>query len=347
MVRRAVLVGCGVMGARWATALSTSPLRDRVQLVGLVDVDTALAISVRDANGLTDAVVGADLAEMLKAGNAEIVFDVAVPAVRKAIVIAAFEHGCDVLTEKPMAASLEDARDILAAARKARRQHAVTQNRRFKASIRRIRKFIASGALGDISALHCDFFIGAHFGGFRDEMEHVLLLDMAIHTFDAARFMSGKDAVAVYCQETNPKGSWYAHGAAANAIFELGDHTTFTYRGSWAAEGANTSWEATWRVVGSKGSLLWDGEDAISASVVDGDEGFFRPLRSVTIPEWTDERVTNEHVSAVEDFLDALDNGSAPESVGTDNIKSLAMVFGAIESARKRQLVLVDSGSST
>ena len=33
-----------------------------------------------------------------------------------------------------------------------------------------------------------------HFGGFREEMDNVLLLDMAIHTFDAARFVSGQGA---------------------------------------------------------------------------------------------------------------------------------------------------------
>lgn len=340
-MKRAVLVGCGVMGARWAAALSASPLRERVELVGLVDVDPVLAATVRDANGLVSAKAGADLDLMLEELRPDIVFDVAIPSVRKQIVTTAFKHGCDVLTEKPMAGTLEDANDILAAVRKTGRLHAVTQNRRFKESIRRIRAFLASGAIGDVSALHCDFFIGAHFGGFRDAMEHVLLLDMAIHTFDAARFMSGRDAVAVYCQETNPKGSWYAHGAAANAIFELADQVTFTYRGSWAAEGSNTSWEAAWRIIGSRGTLLWDGETSITAHVVDGDEGFFRPLREVAVPQWSDLKVTNEHVSAIEDFLDALDGGRPPESVGTDNIKSLAMVFGAIESARKRQLVLV------
>jgi predicted dehydrogenase len=344
-VKRAVLVGCGVMGARWASALCAAPLRDRVQLIGLVDVDVNAASAVRDANGLVGVPVASNLSSVLPELKPDVVFDVAVPAARRELVTTAFEYGCDVLTEKPMAATLGDARAILAAAQRAGRVHAVTQNRRFKQSIRRIRQFLASGAIGEVSAFHCDFFIGAHFGGFRDLMEHVLLLDMAIHTFDAARFMSGKDAVAVYCQETNPRGSWYAHGAAANAIFELGGDTTFTYRGSWAAEGANTSWEAAWRIVGSKGTLLWDGESDISANVVDGDEGFSRPLRPVPIPEWTDARVTNEHVSAIEDFLDALDGGSAPESVGTDNIKSLAMVFGAIESARKRQLVLVESGN--
>jgi len=221
----------------------------------------------------------------------------------------------------------------------------VTQNRRFKESIRRIREFLASGAIGDLSAMHCDFFVGAHFGGFRDAMQHVLLLDMAIHTFDAARFMSGKNAVAVYCRETNPKGSWYAHGAAADAIFELEDGVTFNYRGSWAAEGANTSWEASWRIIGSSGTLLWDGESTITASVVDGDAGFFRPIKPVEVPAWADAGVTNEHVSTIEDFLDALDNGTTPESAGPDNIKSLAMVFGAIESAGQRQRVQINAGT--
>jgi predicted dehydrogenase len=346
-VKRAVLVGCGVMGARWATALSKSPLRERVELAALVDVDRDVAESARQANGFSNAIVGTDLDATLKQVQADTVFDVAVPAARKDLVLTAFKHGCDVLTEKPLAASMSDAADILAASEKHGRLHAVMQNRRFKPSIRRIRRFLESGAIGDISAMHCDFFVGAHFGGFRDVMEHVLLLDMAIHTFDAARFMSGKDAIAVYCQETNPKGSWYAHGAAANAIFEMSDAVTFNYRGSWAAEGANTSWEATWRIVGSRGTLLWDGEDGISVNVVDGDDGFFRPLRSVPVPEWTDASVTNEHVSAIVNFLDALDGRGTPESVGTDNIKSLAMVFAAIKSAARRQLVPVQSGAST
>jgi predicted dehydrogenase len=345
-MKRAIQVGCGAMGAGWAKALSKSPLRERVELVALVDVERTAAEKLREAHGHTNAIVATDLGAALKEVQADIVFDVAVPSARKDLVVTAFEHGCDVLTEKPMAASMSDAIAILDASRKHGRLHAVTQNRRFKTSIRRIRQFLASGAIGEISAMHCDFFIGAHFGGFRDVMEHVLLLDMAIHTFDAARFMSGKDALAVYCQETNPKGSWYAHGAAANAIFEMSDGVTLNYRGSWAAEGANTSWEAAWRIIGSKGTLLWDGEDGISANVVDGDEGFFRPLRPVPIPDWQDTSVTNEHVSAIEDFLNALDGRGTPECVGADNIKSLAMVFGAIDSALRRQLVQIQSGAA-
>ena len=195
-MKRAVLVGCGVMGARWVSALCAPPLRDRVQLVGLVDRDLAVAAAVRDANGLASVPVATDLSSLLADTRPDVVFDVAVPAARREIVMSAFKQGCDVLTEKPMAATLEDAHSILAASRKTGRRHAVTQNRRFKESIRRIRQFLASGVLGEVSALHCDFFIGAHFGGFRDAMDHPLLLDMAIHTFDAARYMAGRVPVA-------------------------------------------------------------------------------------------------------------------------------------------------------
>ncbi len=52
-------------------------------------------------------------------------------------------------------------------------------------------------------------------------MTHVLLLDMAIHTFDAARLISSADPVGVYCHEWNPAGSWYDRDASAAAIFEM------------------------------------------------------------------------------------------------------------------------------
>jgi predicted dehydrogenase len=232
-----------------------------------------------------------------------------------------------------MATALADARALVAAADAAGRIHAITQNRRFNPGVRRLRRAIADGVIGRLNAIHADFFVGAQLGGFRDAMEHVLLLDMAIHTFDAARFISGKVPLAVYCHETNPQSSWYAHGSVANAIFEFSDDVLFTYRGSWSAEGANTGWDAAWRIVGSAGTLLWDGEDRLEAHVVAGNEGFFRPLREAEIPPPADVGETQGHASVIAGFLRAIESGSRPETVGSDNIRSLAMVFAAIESA--------------
>src|SRR5690606_11448044 len=133
--------------------------------------------------------------------------------------------------------------------------------------------------------------------------------------------------------ETNPASSWYAGGSVANAIFEFSDDVLFTYRGSWSAEGANTSWDAAWRIVGSKGTLLWDGEEAFTARVVDGEAGFFRPLREIEVPPPADADETQGHRSVIGDFIAAIESGRRPETDSRDNVKSLAMVLAATESA--------------
>ena len=341
MVFRAVLAGCGAMAKGWLKALAETPeLAGRVVVVGLVDLDLGAANRLRDEFGLS-AATGTDLDAMLTQTKPDLLFDVVIPSARRDVVMTGLRHGCHVLTEKPMAASLAEARDLVAAAKSAGRIHAVVQNRRYVEGVRRIREMIESGELGELTALHADFFIGAHFGGFREQMQDVLLLDMAIHTLDAARFMAGADPLAVYALESNPRGSWYAHGAAANAIFEFSDDVLFTYRGSWVAEGGTTSWESQWRIVGTTGTLLWDGAERFEARAVAGDSGFLRPLRDVAVPPPPRPAQTHGHASVIAEFLDAIETGRVPETAGSDNIKSLAMVFAAIESARTRQRVLI------
>ncbi|WP_082523539.1 Gfo/Idh/MocA family oxidoreductase [Ensifer sp. Root31] len=342
MRHRAVLCGCGAMAKGWLKALTESDfLRGKVEVVGLVDLDQTTAQALAAEFKLHDIIIGTDLPAVLRQSRADLLFDVVVPAARRAVVAAGLAHGCHVLSEKPMAATLEEARELRRLAADASRIHAIVQNRRFIDGVRRIRRLIQSGSLGELTALHCDFFLGPHFGGFREQMDNVLLLDMAIHTFDAARFMSGKDPLAVYCHEYNPQGSWYRHGAAANAIFEFSDNVAFTYRGSWCAQGANTSWESAWRITGSKGTLLWDGGERFEANVVSGREGFLRAVEPITVPEAEDRADTHGHASVIERFICAIDTGTVPETDGSDNIKSLAMVFGAIDSARDGKRVTI------
>ena len=338
MTFRAVIVGCGSMAKGWIKAVqSSAEIRHAVAIVGLVDLNLDAAKALQTEFGLGDALIGTDLEAVLHATHPDLLFDITVPSARRKCVLTGFAHGCHVLTEKPMAESLVDAREMIAAAKAAGRIYAVVQNRRYIEGVRRIRQTIESGVLGKITAIHADFFIGAHFEGFRQQMQNVLLLDMSIHTLDAARFLIGADPVAVYAQENNPSGSWYAHGAAANAIFEFSDDVIFTYRGSWVAEGAPTSWESKWRIIGTNGSLLWDGADHFESHSVADDSGFFRPLRDVVVPPAPHPSQTHGHASVIAAFLKAVETGQEPETAGNDNIKSLAMVLAAIESARTQQ----------
>ncbi|ATU90666.1 Gfo/Idh/MocA family protein [Phyllobacterium zundukense] len=330
-MQRAVLVGCGAMSKAWFEAVRT--IGD-VEIVGVVDLDTARAETRATEFGLASALIGNNLARVLAETSPDVLFDIVVPAARHATVAAGLEAGCHVLSEKPMAETLEEARDLVRRAQEAGRVHAVVQNRRYLAQIRRIRRLIESGAIGEVTSIHCDFFLAPHFGGFREEMPHVLFLDMAIHTFDAARFMAGAAATAVYAQEWEPANSWYSQGSSAAAIFEFADGAIFTYRGSWCADGLRTSWESAWRIVGSKGSVVWDGHDDIRAeAVTSGKDGLFSGVAAVGIPPLDASDRVGGHLGVMQDFIAATRGGPVPETIGTENIKSLAMVFGAIDSA--------------
>jgi predicted dehydrogenase len=122
-------------------------------------------------------------------------------------------------------------------------------------------------------------------------------------------------------------------------VFQLSDDVVFTYRGSWCAEGERTSWESIWRLVGTKGMLTWDGEENFKASVAGGQDGVLRGFTSIEVPPPANEEETRGHASVIADFLSAIRTGRTPETAGQDNIKSLAMVFGAIESARSGRSV--------
>ena len=323
------------MAKGWLRALqSASDLSREVEIVGLVDLDLTTAKALAAEFALDDVIIGKDLASVIEATRANMVFDVVVPSARFHVVSTALKLGCHVLSEKPLATSMDEAKSLLALAAESGRVHAVVQNRRFISGVRRLRRAVEDGLIGELSGIHCDFFLGPHFGGFREEMDNVLLLDMAIHTFDAARFVSGKQPLSVYCVESNPAGSWYAHGASANAIFKLSGGALFTYRGSWCAEGRRTSWESAWRLIGSKGMITWDGEEAFEATVAGNEPGLLRGHQERAVPLAPDEDETHGHRSVLADFIDAVKSGRKPETVSDDNIKSLSMVFGAIESAR-------------
>ncbi|UVI28527.1 Gfo/Idh/MocA family protein [Paenibacillus spongiae] len=334
---RIIVAGCGSMSNVW---LDYAAQRENAEIVGLVDIFEESAIAMAERRGL-QVPTFTELQKAIEETNANLVFDVTVPASHKQIVTTALEAGCNVFGEKPMAESLQDAREIVRTAEQSGKRYSVMQNRRYLKRIRPLRDFLASGTIGTIGSVHADFFIGAHFGGFRDIMDSPLIVDMAIHTFDQARFISGADPVSVYCHEFNPPGSWYKGNASAVCIFEMSDGSVFTYRGSWCAEGLNTTWEADWRINGSQGSVMWDGANEPICEVVDDSKTpeFIRAMKKMKVTDVWDGR--EGHYGCLDEMFAALESGRPAETDCTDNIQSVAMVFGAVESARTGRKVML------
>ena len=310
--------------------------RPDTEIVALVDIKLEFAENMREKKGLNCGTF-TDLKLAIEETDANLVFDVTIPASHFQVASTAMSLGCNVFGEKPLAETLEECNEIVRIAGRTGRTHAVMQNRRYDPRIRSLRRMIESDRIGQVGYIGADFFIGAHFGGFRDAMESPLLLDMAIHTFDQARLITGANPVSVYCHEFNPKGSWYAGNASAICIFEMSDGSVFDYRGSWCAEGAPTSWEAQWRIVGDKGTALWDGHGQPYAEVLaDGpQEGkFIRDYVRIDPEPDKAEGSSTGHNGCLDEMFLALEQGRPAETDCRDNRYSMAMVLGALESAK-------------
>lgn len=332
---RALLVGAGGMGRQWANNLAAC---QEVEFAGWVDLQPDAAVQAAQALDVAVGYTGTDLEGALAEVRPDFLVDVTIPEAHHDVTLQALAAGVPVLGEKPMADTLERARAMVAASERAGKLYMVSQSRRYNAQLQALRRLIVE-QVGALGILNADFYLGPHFGGFRETMSSPLIVDMAIHTFDAGRYLSGTDPVAVYCEEFNPSWSWYAGGACATAIFEMSDGLRFTYRGSWCAEGRGTSWESEWRAVGSNGSATWDGVTLPVADVVTQRNGFFSPVEPRVAMV---EDIPQGIAGSLRDFLGALETGVTPMGECHDNIKSLAMIFAAIESAATGKRVLIE-----
>jgi predicted dehydrogenase len=311
-----------------------------VQIRALVDIDEKNA-RLRAEEFNLDVPVYTDLKTAIREVPADALFDCTIPAAHKEVSSTALTAGLHVLEEKPLALTFQDAAELVALAKTTGRQHVVLQNRRFNRRIRQLRQMLADGVIGELTTVHVDFFVGPHFGGFREVMPHVLLADMAIHAFDAARFVTGLNAETVFCEEWIPKNSWYASGPSVVAVFRMGAGVRFSYRGSWCADGFRTPWDAAWRVIGTEGTLIWDGNEDLKAERLPADHltaqpnVFLKEMETVLPTIEPDPMQTRGHFSVMNQFLSAFNGGALPETVSSDNIHSLAMVLAAIESAEQ------------
>jgi predicted dehydrogenase len=330
---RALIVGAGGMGRAWGRNLAQHPETD---IAAWIDLRPEAAAQAVEELQLSGVVTGDDLNKAIAETRPDFVVDVTIPEAHHDVTLAALAAGLPVLGEKPMAHSMEAARAMVAASEKAGQLYMVSQSRRYDPNLIAYRGLIER--IGTIGILNSDFYIGAHFGGFRDEMPSPLILDMAIHTFDAARYLSASDPVCVYCEEFNPSWSWYRGNASATAIFEMSGGLRYTYRGAWCSDGRHTSWEAEWRAVGAQGSATWNGYEETLADIVTETGAFFSKTEThAGLPP----DVKRGIAGSLDDFLNALKTGATPQGECHDNIKSLAMVFAAIESAALGQKIPV------
>jgi len=320
---RAVLAGCGDASALWLPTLARSPL---VDVAALVDLDRSRAETAAAVHALNCAIHD-DLGEALRRERAAVLLDLTPPVRRLENARMAFALGCDVIGEKPMGATLADAARIVAESRRTGRRFATMQNHRFHPGMRALRAAVGGGRLGQLALISADLRKSVPAVGWRRASQNPLLSDMAIHTFDQARYLIGADPVRVRARSLTRAG-----GGVVVAEAEFPGEVLLSYRGSWEAPGSHTSWYGAWTLDGSRATAVWDGDGEgtpyLTVSSDDADRVPRAKVRALDVPGSS----THGHPAAIEALLGSLAAGEPLETDCADNLQSMAMVHAAIAS---------------
>lgn len=318
---RVGIVGTGSMGQTHAAGWSMTPAK----LVGFVADKPETAASLATRYGAT-AVVNLD--EMLTAVD---VVDVCAPThLHHAIVLRAAAAGKDVICEKPLARTLPQAQEMIAACRAAGVKLVVGHVVRYFPEYALARQKVAAGEIGHPAVIRLRrgtfqprkaadnwFLDPARSGG--------LMLDLMIHDFDYARWAAG-EVETVYARNvrTGHPDAQVDHGLA---ILTHRDGALSHVEGSWAYP--PPLFRTQLEIAGDNGWLRYDSAETAALGL------HLHRLREDVpdVPQPGSPLSEDPYTAQIRSFHDYLAGGPPPRVTAADGLAALQIALAAIESA--------------
>ncbi len=186
----AAVIGVGTMGRNHARVLASLP---HVQLVAVADVNEDAA---RQAASTYRAHAYTDYRDMLQKETLDLVI-IAVPTrLHTPIALDAIAYGLHCLIEKPIASSVEDGEQIVAAAREANVKVTVGHIERFNPAVLELKRRLATGQLGRIFQI-----MARRVGPFPPRVSDVgVVFDLATHELNIMEYLVDSPILSLYAE---------------------------------------------------------------------------------------------------------------------------------------------------
>jgi UDP-N-acetylglucosamine 3-dehydrogenase len=299
-VLRVGIVGVGVMGSNHARVLAEMP---GVQLVGVADPDRKQAEFVGRTLGCAAV---SDVSDLIDLGLDALT--IAAPThLHHEIALLCVSRGLHLLVEKPIASTVEEGREIIAAARRAGVTLMVGHVERFNPAVESIRRALQGEDILSIAITRV--------GPFPPRMSNVgVVIDLAVHDIDLIRWFTGSEIAEVQPQ-------------LSSAVAEREDIALLQFRTeSGVLAHINTNWLTPFKArnvtVATRGKYIMG--DLLTLQVT---ECFgFKPDGSYSmrhLPVGYAEPLRSELVA----FLNAIRNGTPPAVTGEEAVASLEIAI--------------------
>jgi predicted dehydrogenase len=290
--------------------------------------------------------VYATTGELLDDSSIE-VLDIAVPpAVQADLILAACQRRTvrGILAQKPMAMDYAQALMVVRACEAAGITLAVNQNMRYDQSVRAASTLLRTGTLGDPVLATIDMRGIPHWMPWQRELGWLTLRIMSIHHLDCFRFWFGDPQRLICSTRPDPRTRFpHSDGIAAYILEYQSGLRCVGLDDTWtgpAREGCPGDTRIEWRIEGLDGLAIgrigWCEDPYTTPSRIrwaaKGDRTFHEPA-------WSESWFPDAFVGTMAQLLVAMESGETPEISGHDNLRTMALVEAAYQSAREHRAV--------
>lgn len=342
---RIAIIGLGA-AARNIHLPAYKMLADKITIVAGCDVDAAARANAREKFGIND--LYDDPLKMLATTAPDIVSICTPPFLHVEQTLLALEHKAHVFCEKPLAETLLGATQIIAAAERADRLVVVNNQFPYMNIHRGAKKIIGSPEFGRLLFLQAwQIFHPSHQteAGWRGELKQRLCFEFGIHVFELARYFFDADPVRVSAQMPQPAKQFadtlnlitleFADGRAASIILNRLSHAPERYLDMRLdGEFASVKTSIGGRVRFAAGVHTREKRPFLNVNFIKGGSAVLQNgNRSRIIAKDGINPFASATAHHFENFLDSAAEGKTPPAAAEDNLKTLALVFAAYESA--------------
>lgn len=244
--------------------------------------------------------------------------------------------GVDILCEKPLAPTVEEAAHCVDVCDDAGVLLGVAMPLRFSPPVLRAKQQLEADAIGTLHSIvgtNRVTFPGRSWATDSDATGGGAVMDHTVHIVNLFRWLAGEEVADVYAELDTRFHDIDLEDTNVQSM-RLTDGTICTHDGSWSRPDEWDTWgEASLKLLGSDGTIAVDVFGQTFKETRDSGES-----PGISAVHWGED----SNGPLVDDFVQAIRDGRHPRTAGTDGVREVAVIEAAYRSAERGERVSVE-----
>ncbi len=350
---RYALIGCG----RIATNHVKAVINNNLELTAVCDVipeQMEKLLEKHDLNEDNSIKRYIDYRQMIVENEIDLIGIATESGCHAEIALYCIEHGINLIIEKPIAMSIQDADEIIKRSEEKGVKVSACHQNRFNVAVQEMRKAVEAGRFGKLShgSIHVrwnrneGYYTQAPWRG-KWASDGGALMNQCIHGIDLLRWMMGNEVEEVYGVTRQQFHHYLEAEDLGMAVIKFKNGAVATVEGTTNVYPQNL--EETLYLFGEKGTVKIGGKSTNNIDVWDFSDETEEDQGNKGLEEQTSNVYGNGHTSLYADVIDAIEKDRAPyvdAYAGRNALEMVLAIYKSQKTGRPVTIPLTDFAST-